>query len=66
MGPWTPKVARIGVREQGHYLTLAEITEVEELIVPLCENAQRVFDEGDYDQESADSGKVARERKNRC
>lgn len=60
-----PKVARIRVREQGHYLTLAEITEVEELIVPLCEDAQRVFDEGHYDQEPADGGKVATERKNR-
>ena len=49
---------------QGHYLTLPEITEIKELIAPLCEDAQRVFDEGHYDQESADSGKVAKERKN--
>lgn len=64
MGLWTLDRAGQGPGAR-HYLTFAEITEIEELIIPLCEDAQRVFNEGHYDQESADGGKVARERKNR-
>lgn len=54
---------RAGSGSEQRVLTLPEITKVEELVVPLCQDAQRVLDEGDNNQKSADSREVP-EKKN--
>lgn len=38
--------------------TLSVVVEVRELVAPLCQNAQRILQESDNDQEAADSWKV--------
>lgn len=38
--------------------TLSVVVEVCELVAPLCQNAQRIFEESDDDQEAADSWEV--------
>jgi hypothetical protein len=42
----------------GVALTFPEITKVEELVAPLCKDAQRVLEEGHHDQEATDRGQV--------
>lgn len=53
-----PGSSRVGQGPVGVELTLPEVTQVEQLVVPLCENAQRVLDEGHHDQEATDRGEV--------
>ena len=38
------------------------VVKVEELVVPLRDDAEGVFEEGDDDEESADGGKIARKQ----
>lgn len=53
-----PGSSRVGQGPVGVELTLPEVTKVEQLVVPLCENAQRVLEEGHHDQEATDRGEV--------
>ena len=39
--------------------TVTEIMEVDELVVPLCEDADGVLDEGNDDKEAANGGEIA-------
>jgi hypothetical protein len=38
--------------------TVSVVVEVRELVAPLCQNAQRILEESDNDQEAADSWKI--------
>lgn len=38
---------------------MSEISQVRELISPLSNDSDRVFDEGDHDEESADGRKIS-------
>lgn len=40
-------------------LTVTEIVEVDQLVIPLCDNAQGVFEESDDNEESADRREVS-------
>lgn len=44
--------------ESAGWRTLSVIVEVCELVAPLCQDAQRILEESDNDQEAADSWKV--------
>lgn len=39
-------------------LTFAVITKVNELVAPLCKNTQAILEEGDHNQETANSGQI--------
>jgi hypothetical protein len=39
--------------------TVSVVMEICELVAPLCDYAQRVFEEGDNNQEAADCGEIA-------
>lgn len=53
-----PPGSSAGQGPVGVALTFPEITKVEELVTPLCKDAQRVLEEGHYDQEATDRGQV--------
>lgn len=40
-------------------LTVSEILQIEQLIVPLCNDSEGVLNEGDHNQESTDGGQVS-------
>ena len=40
-------------------LTVSEVFQVDQLVVPLCDNSDCIFDECDHDQESSDSREVS-------
>jgi hypothetical protein len=41
--------------------TVSVVVEICELVAPLCDYAQRVFEEGDNNQEATDCGEIASE-----
>ena len=43
---------------------MPEVTQVQELIVPLRNNPQTVLDEGDNDQETTNGGQITRTQRN--
>ena len=38
--------------------TVSEVSQVDQLVAPLCDYPQSIFDEGDDDEEAADHGQV--------
>lgn len=47
-------------RNEEERLTVAEITQVQQLIAPLRENSQTILHESDNDQETANGGQITR------
>lgn len=39
--------------------TVSVVVEVGELVAPLCDDAEGIFEESDHDEEAADCGQIA-------
>lgn len=55
--PWGSDGTCAGLR--GEALTVAVVMQVDELVAPLCDDSQRVFEEGDDDEEASEGWQIA-------
>lgn len=46
--------------------TLAEVPEVEQLVIPLCYDPNSIFNEGNDDQETSDSRQISLQKLSAC